>query len=167
MGGPFFSPSRLANTMSAVHFYCVLCGAALQTSADSRYDLQQCHCCTRYVPVPRPANGPGDLAAYPPVFPPEVLELLLKFQCAACGVALHTDARCEGRELECPDCGQQTAIPRWSNVPQRPLSSESGETTRRRNSMLSGRMTAPVLSEEEIDFLRGGEPGKPEAAAWR
>lgn len=152
--------------MSAVHFYCVLCGAALQTSADSRYDLLKCPGCTRYVPVPRPAHGPGNFAAYPPVFPPEVLELLLKFPCSACHTVLQTDARCEGREFACPECGEQTTIPHWSNMPhQEPARAESGESTRRRSRLLSERIEAPILSEEELDFLRGAEPGKPEAAA--
>jgi hypothetical protein len=152
--------------MSAVHFYCVLCGAALQTSADSRYDLLKCHCCTRYVPVPRPAHGPGTFAAYPPVFPPEVVELLLKFHCAACATVLQTDARCEGREFTCPECNEQTTIPHWSNMPhQVSMPSETAEPARRRSHLLSDRPMAPVLSDEEIDFLRGTEPGKPEAAA--
>jgi predicted RNA-binding Zn-ribbon protein involved in translation (DUF1610 family) len=151
--------------MSAVHFYCVLCGVALQTSAESRYDLLQCHACARYVPVPRPAHGPGNFAAYPPVFPPEVLELLLKFQCSVCNTLLQTDARCEGRDFACPQCGQQTTIPRWSNIPGLPARAETGETSRRRSRMLSDRVDAPILSEEELEFLRGIEPGKPEAVA--
>lgn len=151
--------------MSAVHFYCVLCGTALQTSADSRYDLLQCHACTRYVPVPRPAHGPGNFAAYPPVFPPEVLELLLSFECTACHAALQTDARCEGREFACPQCGEQTTVPRWSHTPQLLVQAETTETMRRRSRLLSARVEVPVLSEEELEFLRGNEPGKPEAAA--
>lgn len=151
--------------MSAVHFYCVLCGASLQTSADSRYDLLQCHACTRYVPVPRPAHGPGNFAAYPPVFPPAVLELLLKFECAACQATLETDARCEGREFTCPQCDEPTTIPRWSHMPQSLVQAETAGTMHRRSRLLSDRVAAPVLSEEELDFLRGNEPGKPEAAA--
>lgn len=152
--------------MSAVHFYCVLCGAALQTSADSRYDLLKCHGCRRYVPVPRPAHGPGNFAAYPPVFPPEVLELLLKFECTACRAVVQTDARCEGRKLACPECGEMIAIPLWSNMPhQRPGRASSSEAARRRSSFLPERVAAPTLSTEELDFLRGAEPGKPEAAA--
>jgi predicted RNA-binding Zn-ribbon protein involved in translation (DUF1610 family) len=151
--------------MSAVHFYCVLCGAALQTSADSRYDLLQCHACTRYVPVPRAAHGPGNFAAYPPVFPPEVLELLLKFQCAVCNTLLQTDARYEGREFACPQCAGETTIPCWSNMRHSLLRAETDEPSRRRSRLLSDRVAAPILSEEELDFLRGVEPGKPEAAA--
>lgn len=151
--------------MSAVHFYCVLCGAALQTSAESRYDLLQCHACTRYVPVPQPAHGPGNFAAYPPVFPPEVLELLLKFQCAVCNTTLQTDARYEGRDFACPQCGEETTIPCWSNMPHSPLHAETGETSRQRSRLPFTRVETPVLSEEELDFLRGIETGKPEAAA--
>ncbi|HSI13882.1 MAG TPA: hypothetical protein VK961_17685 [Chthoniobacter sp.] len=151
--------------MSAVHFYCVLCGAALQTSAESRYDLLQCHACTRHVPVPRPAHGHGNFAAYPPVFPPEVLELSLKFQCAVCQAVLQTDARCEGREFACPQCGEETTIPCWSNMPHQGPARLESDPARRRSRQPSTRIEAPVLSEEELEFLRGVEPGKPEAAA--
>ncbi|EDY17067.1 hypothetical protein CfE428DRAFT_5412 [Chthoniobacter flavus Ellin428] len=151
--------------MPDVHFYCVLCGTALQTSSESHYDLVKCPSCTRHVPVPRPAHGPGNVAAYPPVFPPEVLELLLKFQCTACGAVLHADARDEGREANCPECNSRTGIPRWSNVPASPLLAEFGDRSRHGSRRAPAGAVAPTLSVEEIEFLRGMETGNPEAAA--
>src|SRR5689334_22341592 len=89
LNGRFFFVSQFHGlsryAMPDVHFYCVLCGTALEASSESHYDLVKCHCCSRHVPVPRPAHGPGNVSAYSPVFPPDVLELLVKFQCTACG----------------------------------------------------------------------------------
>ncbi len=58
LNGRFFfeNRARASTPMSAVHFYCVLCGTALETSSDSRHDLTKCPCCSRYVPVPRPMS---------------------------------------------------------------------------------------------------------------
>jgi DNA-directed RNA polymerase subunit RPC12/RpoP len=151
--------------MSTVPFYCVLCGAALQISSDSRYDLVKCACCSRYVPAPRLMDGPAN-SAYPPVFPPGVLELLVKFECTACGSVLHADARCEGRDARCPSCRARTGIPRWSNAPGWPFPADADEQTRTRPPQAPDRAAVPALSVEEIDFLRGeAESGKPEAAA--
>ena len=146
--------------MSTAHFYCVHCGSALQTAVDSRYDLVKCGACTRYVPVPRPVNGPGNSASYPHVFPQDVLGLLVKFKCTACDHVLHADARYEGQAVVCTGCGAHAPVPRWSNTPAW-LSKDSGEQARQRLS----RVEAPVLSVEEIEFLRGADVGKPEAAA--
>src|SRR5476651_1275208 len=129
MEGSFSRAVPSFHAMSTIQFYCVLCGVGLQTSSNSRYDLMRCPCCSRHVPVPRPASGPGNLSHYPPVFPPDVLELSVKFLCTACGSALRADARCEGREVTCPDCGGKTGIPRWSNVPGGPRLAEAGEQT--------------------------------------
>ena len=148
--------------MSTVHFYCVLCGAALQISSDSRHDLAECPCCSRHVPVPRRVNLAGDGTSYQSVFPPEVLELSVKFPCSGCNVVIRADARCEGRQVACDDCGSKTVIPRWSNVAswthflgsrqicggRLPLAQPSG-------------VRSPTLSPEEIDFLRGADPGNP------
>ena len=151
--------------MPAVHFYCILCGTALQSPSDSRHDLTQCTGCSRYVPVPRPANGPGNHTQYPPVFPPDVLELSVKFQCTACGSALRTDARCEGRSVACPHCHAKIRIPRWSSVLNWPRPLKPGEPPRQRAPRPAAELKAPVLSVEEIDYLSGAESRKPEAAA--
>ena len=151
--------------MPTVHFYCVLCGSALQSPSDSLDDLSQCPSCSRYVPVPRRANGPGSFANYAPVFPPDVMELLVKFQCTSCGSALYADARYEGRDVVCTSCGARTRIPRWSNVPDWPRFSEAGQIARMRGSGSSARAQAPALSADEIEFLRGTESRKPEAVA--
>ena len=99
------------------------------------------------------------------MFPPEVLELLIKFQCTACSATLHADARCEGRDVVCPGCGARTGIPRWSSVLGSSLPSEADERARPRAPHKPGAAETPTLSVDEIDFLRGPEPGKPEAAA--
>src|SRR5882724_8301334 len=70
----FLGAVRSFHAMSTVHFFCVLCGTALQISSGSRQDLIKCSCCSRHVPVPRRADIEGDFTSYQPVFPPEVLE---------------------------------------------------------------------------------------------
>ena len=154
----FCEPFPSFHAMPAVHFYCVLCGAALQIPADFGYDLTQCECCSRHVPVPKPAAGLGNFTRYAPVFPPDVLGLLVKFECPACYAVLYADARYEGHEVVCTRCGVRAGIPRWSNVPAWPHPSEAGEKA-------PASLKAPALSEEEIDFLRGEKSRKPKAAA--
>jgi predicted RNA-binding Zn-ribbon protein involved in translation (DUF1610 family) len=151
--------------MAIVHFYCVLCGTALQTSAESPPNLMQCDCCLRYVPVPRLLDGLGEDAGYPPAFPPEVLELSVKFLCTGCGAKIRTDARHEGREASCPKCGAQIRIPRWSTVPAWLSFASGSEEARTPPAHLPTRTQAPALSAEEIDFLRGAEPRKPGAVS--
>jgi DNA-directed RNA polymerase subunit RPC12/RpoP len=143
--------------MSTVHFFCVLCGTALQSPGDALYDLMQCQVCSRHVPVPRPLTGPVNVSSYPPVLPPEVLELLVTFQCTSCGSIIQADARYEGRDATCPDCHGVTGIPRWSLPP----GSRRAAPTRAR----AAGAKLPTLTIEEIDFLRGPQTGTPEAAA--
>jgi len=78
---------------------------------------------------------------------------------------LHAEARYEGRQVACPDCGARTGIPRWSNVPGWPRHADAGEKARMRTTPSPAGAKSPTLSEEEIDFLRGADPRKPEAAA--
>lgn len=162
MGGSFFASRPEFHAMSNVHFFCILCGTALQTSSDTRHDLMKCHGCSRHVPVPRPANLTGDFS-YLPAFPPQVLELAVKFQCAGCGVVMRADARCEGRRVACDDCGAKTTIPRWSNLSNWTRFSEAGVIARMRAIPMPGAAAPPTLSVEEIDFLRGAESRKPES----
>lgn len=150
--------------MSSIQFYCVLCGSALEVPRDAQHDLMKCEACSRNVPVPRRAKGVGNFKCYPHVFPPEVLELLVKFQCSGCGAKLYADARCEGRDVVCADCGVHTRIPIWSNVPDGPKFLDP-EKIGRRQVTNTARREAPVLSPEEVEFLRGASPGQPEAAA--
>jgi hypothetical protein len=165
--GRFFFPGGPArfSLMSTVHFYCVHCGSALQTAAESRYDLVKCGVCARFVPVPRPVNGPGKFASYPHVFPPEVLGLLVKFKCEACQCVLHADARYEGQAVICTGCGAHAPVPRWSSTPGWPLPRDAADQARQAAAQRPGRVGAPVLSVDEIEFLRGVDVGKPEAAA--
>lgn len=151
--------------MPTTHFFCVICGAALRASSDSPDDLMECHACSRYVPVPRPAGLREESAGYLPVFPPEVLELSVKFQCTRCESWLRADARWEGRGVSCPDCGDKTTIPRWSAGLCWSHFSETGDVKsvpvpRRRVGV-----EAATLSIEEIDFLRGSACRSPGAVA--
>jgi DNA-directed RNA polymerase subunit RPC12/RpoP len=161
----FFPAFPSFHAMSTVRFYCVLCGAALQISSDSRHDLAKCPCCSRHVPVPRRVNLAGDCTSYQFVFPPEVLEIAVKFQCSCCGAVIRADARCEGRQVTCDDCGAKTAIPRWSNGSSWLQFSETGHFAGRPATRQSTGVRGPILTPEEIDFLRGAESRKPGAAA--
>jgi len=158
----FFGPSLIFTPMSTVHFYCVLCGQPLETSTDLDIDLTKCHACSRTVPVPRRVKGSGNFKSYPPVFPPEVLDLLVKFQCTTCDSELYADARCEGRHVVCCTCGEHTPIPQWSTgaIGHRFVNFGAGGPLA--NGALP--LEAPVLSPEEIDFLRGTTSGIPEVA---
>jgi hypothetical protein len=151
--------------MSTFQFYCVLCGSALEIPSDSQHDLMKCDACARIVPVPRRAKGVGNFKCYPHVFPPDVLELLIKFQCSGCGSKLYADARCEGREAICSGCGAHTRIPIWSNVPEGPRFLEPEKIGPARAAASEARGEVPALSPEELEFLRGARPGQPEAAA--
>lgn len=101
----------------------------------------------------------GRLTRCAPVFPPDVLELEVKFLCAFCNNRLRADARWEGRSVICPVCSEKTGVPRWSagfrwsgvnhetDIPDvRPAS-------------------APRLSEDEIAFLTDAATAIPEAVS--
>jgi DNA-directed RNA polymerase subunit RPC12/RpoP len=141
--------------MSTIRFYCVICGTALEASADSHHDLLECHACTRHVPVPRPVGLMGKFTKCQSVLPPRVLEITVTFQCMACESRLRTDARWEGRQISCPDCGGTTEVPRWSTVPSWPRSPEALARARVPAMPPPVRAKASVLSDAEIDFLRG------------
>ena len=48
------------------------------------------------------------------VFPEGVLALEVKFQCVGCACKLKTDARFEGRFVQCPECEEDVRVPIWS-----------------------------------------------------
>jgi hypothetical protein len=155
----FLTRPEFFHSMSTIRFFCVICGTALQASADSHYDLATCHSCTRYIPVPRPVSLPGKFTRYQPVLPPKVLELSVTFQCEACGSRLRADARREGRQIVCPVCAGTTAVPRWSNVPGWSPAAVS-EKVRVEAPRPPARTNAATLSIEEINFLRGEASGE-------
>jgi hypothetical protein len=64
----------------------------------------------------------------------------------------------------CSGCGAHTRVPIWSNVPDGPKFLDP-EKIGRRQVTNTARREAPVLSPEEVEFLRGASPGQPEAAA--
>jgi DNA-directed RNA polymerase subunit RPC12/RpoP len=150
--------------MSSIRFYCVLCGTALHAAADSQHDLTKCHACSRVVPVPRAATLVGNFAGCQPVFPPRVLELSVTFQCTECSARLRTDARWEGREIVCQECGDNTVVPRWSTVPNWAPVTETGARMRGAVARPPIEVKAAVLSPEEIEFLRGAPTPEPGAA---
>jgi len=141
--------------MPTIRFYCVICGTALHASADSKDDVMECQSCARWVPVPRFLNLTGGVTGCLPAFPPEVLELAVKFLCTKCGRRLRVDARWEGRAIVCPACGEKTDVPRWSTVLRWSRTSESGKEAPLPASRGGVTADTATLSTEEIDFLRG------------
>jgi len=144
--------------MPTFRFYCVICGTPLHASTDSKDDLMECPSCVRYVPVPKLANLSDRFTGCPPAFPPDVLEVSVKFLCTQCGRRLRVDARWEGRNVVCPSCIGKTAVPRWSTVTNWPHPLESGSEKPVPASRSTVDAEAATLSIEEIDFLRG--PGE-------
>jgi hypothetical protein len=110
-------------------------------------------------------NGPGNFASYPHVFPAEVLGLLVKFKCTTCDHVLHADARYEGQAVVCTGCGAHAPVPRWSNAPSWLPPKDAEEQARQRAVQAASRAAPPMLSADEVEFLRGADLGKPEAAA--
>ncbi|MDP9292040.1 MAG: hypothetical protein M3O82_06740 [Verrucomicrobiota bacterium] len=76
--------------------------------------LIECEHCQHVVPAPSPLDFPSDSGNVGRVLPRGVLSLDLKFLCSSCKFTLEIDARCEGLEVECPQCRQSTLVPRWS-----------------------------------------------------
>ena len=144
----YFSNFPRLNPMPTIRFFCIICGTGLRGTSDSRDHVTECPSCTRRVPVPQLADIHGDSGNYAPVLPPDVLELSVKFLCAACRSPLRADARWEGRTVVCPVCGDKTGVPRWSRVTHWPRSQDSGKGT-----PSSVAPDATKLSEDEIAFL--------------
>lgn len=151
--------------MPTIRFYCVLCGTGLRTATDFQDNLVECPKCLRNVPAPRLANVLGPSTGCPTVFPPEVLELSVKFQCTECHRRIRTDARWEGRLIVCPSCGDGTEVPRWSTVPVWQDPPEESKESARREPRAPVTAEEVTLSADEIDFLSGSATKDPEAAA--
>jgi DNA-directed RNA polymerase subunit RPC12/RpoP len=137
--------------MPTIRFFCVICGTTLTAPADSPKNIVECPSCSRCVPVPRPVGLTGRLTRCAPVFPPDVLELEVKFLCAFCNNRLRADARWEGRSVICPVCSEKTGVPRWSAGFR--WSGVNHETDTPDVRAASTPATAPRLSEDEIAFL--------------
>jgi DNA-directed RNA polymerase subunit RPC12/RpoP len=155
--------SEQPNAMPKIRFFCVICGTALQESADSQDDVMECPSCARYVPVPKLAHLPGRFTGSLPVFPPDVIEVSVKFECTSCHRRLRADARWEGRVVVCPVCKAKTGVPRWSTVPHWPRSAEPGKETLKPAAGAPGDAGTARLSTDEIDFLSG--PGSKNSGA--
>lgn len=146
--------------MPTNRFFCIFCGTVLEGNSDSRADVVVCPSCAHHVPVPRLADIPAGSDGCGPVFPPEVLELSLKFLCTGCRSPLRADARWEGLSIACPACHEKIMIPRWSRVTRWPRSADADKKIQ--NSATSGVVR---LSADEIDFLSTTGTGKPGANA--
>ena len=149
--------------MPTICFYCVICGTALHASSESADDLMQCRSCSRHVPVPRLSSLLGKGREYLPVFPPEVLELTVKFHCTKCGSRLGADARWEGRGMACPDCGAGIRIPRWSMGPGWARVAAADSRVPMPPTRSAADLEAATLSNEEIAFLSAPDSEKPGA----
>jgi DNA-directed RNA polymerase subunit RPC12/RpoP len=150
--------------MSITRFYCVICGTAMKTSADSTDDVVECPKCRRRVPVPRLASLSGRFVGCVPVFPPEVLDMEVKFLCTSCRKRLRADARWEGRTVTCPVCSKNTLVPRWSRVPTWSRAAGS-EPEASRSDRPAGRAAVVSLSEDEIQFLSEAAAPQPGASS--
>ena len=132
----------------------------MKASTELRDDIAECPNCARMVPMPKPVSIAGQTAGCAPVFPPEVLELEVKFLCTACNNRLRADARWEGRRVTCPVCTEKTRVPRWSDVAQ--WSRVSDESVPAARAVGAPAEAAAVsLSREEIEFLSGAVPTCP------
>jgi DNA-directed RNA polymerase subunit RPC12/RpoP len=117
--------------MPDLRFHCAICGMALTGRSEDAGGVLECPFCQRIVPVPALLSGDaasGCLAAWPP----GILSVEIKFHCNVCQSRIRVDARWEESLIQCPHCGAETLVPRWS----RP----------------SPTITAP-LRAEEIEFL--------------
>ena len=146
--------------MPHIRFYCVICGTSMQASAESANDIVECPNCARVVPVPKLTSLSGQMTGCAPVFPPEVLDIEVKFLCTACNNRLRADARWEGRSVICPVCTEKTRVPRWSSVAQWSRLPD-GNPPPARGVGASPEAAAVSLSLEEIEFLsQATPPGK-------
>ena len=146
--------------MPHYRFYCVICGTSMKAAADSTSDVVECPGCARTVPVPSLASLSGKVADCVPVFPPEVLDLEVKFLCTACKNRLRAGARWEGRSVACPVCQEKTRVPRWSGVARwSRLPEESAPPARGAGAPAEAAVVA--LSREEIEFLSEAAPSRP------
>jgi len=157
------SPHENASPMPTIRFYCVICGTSLQAPSDAQHDVMECPSCARHVPVPRLAKLPGGLTGCLPVFPPDVIEVAVKFKCTSCGRRLRADARWEGRVVTCPACSAKTGVPRWSTVQSWSRTAESGKEGPIPDAAVRGDAKVARLSADEIDFLSG--PGSKNSGA--
>jgi hypothetical protein len=150
--------------MATICFFCIFCGTRLEAESEASHDLMECHSCTRHVPVPKLASLHGNHPEYPPVLPPEILDLSLEFECHSCGVRLRADARWEGRAANCPKCTAQTIIPRWSTGFKWTRKPASGRLAPM--PVLAGPVDLDMarLSREEIEFLSASSTGNRGAA---
>lgn len=151
--------------MPTIRFFCVICGTALSAPADSPKNLVECTNCSRTVPVPRPVGLTGRLTRCAPVFPPDVLELEVKFLCSLCNNRLRVDARWEGRSVVCPVCSEKTKVPRWSTGFRWAGVNHETDNPAVRHASDAADATEHRLSADEIAFLTETTVSNPEAVS--
>jgi Zn-finger nucleic acid-binding protein len=100
--------------MSKIRFFCTICGSALMAGDDSSFPLAECAHCRHTVPVPAAIENPWESDGPMNVLPEGVLALHVSFLCPHCRIKLRTDARLEGRGVDCPECRQPIQVPVWS-----------------------------------------------------
>jgi DNA-directed RNA polymerase subunit RPC12/RpoP len=141
-----YKPSFRRRVMSTIRFFCTICGSALMAENDSTIPLAECAHCRHTVPVPTAIDNPWESGEPMPVMPEGVIALHVCFLCPRCHIKLRTDARMEGRSVECPECSQPIQVPVWS----------------RRESPLVGLDTAEVEFLSALDEIEA-QPGGREA----
>ncbi len=151
--------------MPTIRFFCVICGTALHAPSDSPKNIVECPSCSRSVPVPGPVGLTSRLSHCPPVFPPEVLDLEVKFLCSSCNHRLRADARWEGRSVVCPVCSEKIGVPRWSAGLRWADMGDEAETPPVRKASATGGAAALKLSEDEIAFLSEATMANPGAVS--
>jgi DNA-directed RNA polymerase subunit RPC12/RpoP len=121
--------------MSAIQFYCVICGTPLSAELSTDARLMDCPSCKHVVPIPGAADllkgFSGDMA----VLPKGILSVEIKFLCNGCGRKLQVDARWQDHAVSCPNCQTTVSVPVWSR--------QARPTT---------------LTAEEMDFLSAPIP---------
>ena len=103
--------------MDLLRFHCVICGAALETTACLPGQVTECSSCLRVVPVPSRVSFPREKVECLPVLPREILSVEIKILCGHCDSKIRLDARLEGQRIKCPVCAASVDVPMWSRPP--------------------------------------------------
>src|SRR3954454_20073011 len=103
--------------MSDFHFYCVICGFAMNAPQHAAGGLRDCPRCRHLVPIPGYPATPGEVCQCAGIYRPEILEIEMKFLCPGCRARVSVDLRLEKHMVECPRCQLTFKVPAWSGSP--------------------------------------------------